>query len=745
MKKIAKKIVALLTIFTFSFATFIPYLAYAETTPIKGDLRYQGTTSYIEADSDGLDIGLVTKNDQYTSINGKSVEVSAGLFNNAENNDVTTINELSENDVEVRKIVTKLNNDGKYQIDFQVRGKGTKLQVKAPVYVVVVFDNSNSMAPEQESKGTCSNWKSARELKRDKGRCYDKWDKAINGAKDFAEIIHNNIPSANIALVSFAGKKNNSNYSDSNLIRDFSASDFTGLNESSSFKINMPVYEQAYSSGGTNLEAGLRRARQLLSNTNNTNVVPSNALKYVVVMSDGEPSYYYNNKGTTNGSGSGYDSTAHSHAVTEATNIKKNLNGKIYSIGYEVPSNGKAEIVLNDISSNTKNNDGTYSGGFYASGSVETIANKFTDIATEIVKDAGINAYINDNIGAAFTGSGTGVSDDGKTYESQIIPSIYEKWTSLGSFTIQIDPDSPTGWYKTNNGFTLTYYDVVNEQTRVIECNDNPEVYWVQNTYNYEVRFYYEDGSGNYVEDTSLAQNLKAAHNETVSELTSEIMDSQHLKEGYLFETVKNGSYETINEFDNKYSIVVDKNSDTNVIRVYYKKAFTLSITKLVEDYDEKNPSMNKDFQFEIKLTDNSSDNPITGTYLYKLNNETDKKEIVFNQSGIGTFNLKHNDKITFINLPRNLKYEITELNSEGYFVEITYPDGSSDINTTTGILSLDRNQEVGFLNITGYILPETGNSGGLIFSIVIMVLLGTPIVYLIYSFVNKRYASWYL
>lgn len=741
MKKIAKKIIALLTMFTFSFATFIPYLAYAETTPIKGDLRYQGTTSYIEANSNGFDIGLVTKNDQYTSINGESVEASSGLFNNAENNDVTTINELSENDVEVRKIVTKINDEGKYQIDFQVRGKGTKLQVKAPVYVVVVFDNSNSMAPEQDSKGTCLNWKSAKELDQDKGRCYDKWDKAIKGAKDFAEIIHNNIPSANIALVSFGGKKNNSKYSDSNLIRDFDASDFTGLNESSSFKISMPVLEQDVYSGGTNLEAGLRRARQLLSNTS---VGTSNALKYVVVMSDGEPSYYYNNKGTTDGNGSEYDSTAHAHAVTEATNIKKNLNGKIYSIGYEVASNGKAEIVLNDISSNNKNNDGTYSGGFYASGSVETIANKFTDIATEIVKDAGINAYINDNIGEAFTGSGTGVSDDGKTYESQIIPSIYEKWTSFGSFTIQIDPDSPTGWYETNNGFTLTYYDVVNEQTRVIECNDNPEVYWVQNTYNYEVRFYYEDDNGNYAEDMLLRKdNLKAAHNETVSELTSEIMDSQHLKEGYSFEEVKNGTYDLLNEENNKYSIVVDKNSDTNIIRVYYKKVFILSIKKLVEDYDEENPNMNKDFQFEIRLTDNSSSNPISGTYVYKLNSKTDKKEIVFNQLGIGKFNLKHNDKITFIDLPRNIKYEVTELDSEGYFVEITYPDGSSDINTTTGILSLDSNQEIGFLNITGYILPETGNSGGLIFSIVIMILLGMPIVYLIYTFVKKRYASW--
>ena len=108
-----KKIVKLLMIFVFYFMTFTPYLVYAETIPKKGDLRYQGTTSYIDANSNGVDIGLVTKKDQYTSTNGQSVEVSAGLFNKAENNNVTTISELSENDVEVRKIVTKINDDGK--------------------------------------------------------------------------------------------------------------------------------------------------------------------------------------------------------------------------------------------------------------------------------------------------------------------------------------------------------------------------------------------------------------------------------------------------------------------------------------------------------------------------------------------------------------------------------------------------------------------------------------------------------
>lgn len=147
MKKNIKKFITMLTLFAFVFTTFAPYLAYAESTPKKGDLKYDGTTAYIDADSKGNDTGLVTKEDQYTSTNGESVEVSAGLFNNAVNNNVTTIDKLSENDVEVRKTVTKVNDNGEYKVKFDVRGKGTKLQLKAPVYVVVVFDNSNSMAP----------------------------------------------------------------------------------------------------------------------------------------------------------------------------------------------------------------------------------------------------------------------------------------------------------------------------------------------------------------------------------------------------------------------------------------------------------------------------------------------------------------------------------------------------------------------------------------------------------------------
>ena len=216
-------------------------------------------------------------------------------------------------------------------------------------------------------------------------------------------------------------------------------------------------------------------------------------------------------------------------------------------------------------------------------------------------------------------------------------------------------------------------------------------------------------------------------------------MDNNHLKEGYRFIEVKNGKYEIIDESNNKYSIVVDKNSTTNIIRVYYQKVFSLSVSKKVEDYSTKNPDTRKKFQFEIKITD-SNNNPINGTYLYKLNNEIENKEIEFNEAGVGTFSLKHNDTITFINLPRNIKYKITELNSNGYIVEITNPDGSVSAGSKTESFDLDGNQAVNFLNITGYMLPETGSNGMLLIYIVTIILLGMPLVYSVYTFVKKRY-----
>ncbi len=66
---------------------------------------------------------------------------------------------------------------------------------------------------------------------------------------------------------------------------------------------------------GTNWQAGIKTGEKLLA----TRTDRKDAATYVVFLTDGEPTYYYDADGYTKGDGGDYDSTAYSKAVTEWT------------------------------------------------------------------------------------------------------------------------------------------------------------------------------------------------------------------------------------------------------------------------------------------------------------------------------------------------------------------------------------------------------------------------------------------
>lgn len=72
--------------------------------------------------------------------------------------------------MEVRKLVTKTDNPGEYQIDIAVRGKKitTTGSTENDVCAAVVFDKSGSMKNKGKKK---------------------KWDSAVAGAKSFAKTL----------------------------------------------------------------------------------------------------------------------------------------------------------------------------------------------------------------------------------------------------------------------------------------------------------------------------------------------------------------------------------------------------------------------------------------------------------------------------------------------------------------------------------------------------------------------------
>ena len=67
---------------------------------------------------------------------------------------------------------------------------------------------------------------------------------------------------------------------------------------------------------GTNWQAGIKQGEELLKDRSEARI---NAATYVVFLTDGVPTFYYDEYGYTVGKGSGYDSTAYSKAVTEWT------------------------------------------------------------------------------------------------------------------------------------------------------------------------------------------------------------------------------------------------------------------------------------------------------------------------------------------------------------------------------------------------------------------------------------------
>lgn len=737
MKKI-QKIISTMLMLSIIFTTFSPYIAYAATSsPKKGDLKYDGITAYVNI----RDTEVEKKENQYTSTNNQSVEVATGTYHTSTGNKETTIigrensdgtyndvtkstakssdEYLSDFDIEIRKTVTKINDDGKYKVSFQVRGKGVEKTIRKDVYVIVVFDNSNSMAPSQKEKGQCKDWNS------DKKRCYDKWDSAQQGAKDFATTLLENIPTAQIALVSFAGGKytnntstctgiisnnnvinasgygasfsiggnnsnryyyqnnsythyplseytcnktnnngnctqiyktsaekiiasgqngftvNNGNYinneksysqnnytcvmhdtpwNDSQLVRNFSNENLNNVS------IKKPDLEQDVQIGGTNLEAGLLEAQNIFKSNKS---IPEDALKYIVVMGDGTPTFYYDNDGYTQGDGNTSSSAEKNPAYTVANSLKNN-DIKIYTVGYEISDDSSAKEVLQKIATGTS---------YFAEGNATGIAKLFTDVAESIIKDAGIHAIVTDKIGSAFTGSGEGVTNDTFTYGP--LEKITNRWQSMGSFEIQIDRDSPTGWYPTNDGFKLTYYDNDNV-LHTIYCDDNPEVYW---------------------------------------------------------------------------------------------KQYELSLKKEVQGFNGATPDTSKPFKFTISAK-NSKGKNVTGEYTIE-SSKTGTSKIKFS-NGIANISLYHNESVTIYDLPYLTKYKITENDTDGYEVETLYLNDRK-YSDVFGEKELNSNQQITFINTTGYILPETGSAGGLILGIVGSLLLIVPVIYIGYILIRKE------
>ena len=428
-------------------------------------------------------------------------------FGNSISNNSITVTEgnlVKQGDIQINKTVSKIDDNGNYKVTFEVKGKDVETHTsnKKDVYAVVVLDKSNSM---------CNSYNCSRD---------EKWTSAVNGAKTFAKTLHEKIPTANIALVTFADKDGflgifDNAYNDAQVLRNFDNKDFSNVN------FGTP-------NGGTNLYAGLYEANELLTASN----IKKDAIKYVVVISDGEPTLYYDDNGYTDGPGSYMDATTERKTKEMAKTVQK--SAEVFAIGYDY--NG---TILSEVASGADH--------VYLSDPT-TIVTKFTDIATIMGKaNAGTDAVLTDNIGAKFVMTDA----QGNKYTSEKFD-ITEAGKTF-SFNIKINEEDITedGWYPTNANFELTYTDPKGT-TKTIKSTKNPEVYWVAKRYDYKIEYYYDRQIDNTLTETG--KDVKG------KEITvSDESIKNNTKEGY--------SLTSVNPTTRK---IVISSSEENVIKVYY-------------------------------------------------------------------------------------------------------------------------------------------------------------------------------
>ncbi|MGO5082825.1 DUF7604 domain-containing protein [Oliverpabstia intestinalis] len=213
---------------------------------------------------------------------------------------VETKKELSH-----EKYIAK-NEDGTYNLTLNVSGAVGSESYANKLDVLFVMDTSNSMKWGMNNSTNQKNYTT-----NPNSRFYNQ-QKAVEDA--VAKLKEKKNVNARFAVVSFdteAGIETN------------------WTNGTISYPSEVAQYDESNEdAGGTNYQAGLRKADELLKNGR------ADATKIVVFLSDGDPTFYYdtnrNGQEKVYGSGSGYDETAMTKAQTQLGTMSMNY---FYTVG----------------------------------------------------------------------------------------------------------------------------------------------------------------------------------------------------------------------------------------------------------------------------------------------------------------------------------------------------------------------------------------------------------------------------
>ena len=264
--------------------------------------------------------------------------------------------------------------------------------------IVLVLDTSGSMNEEINLDKYCTEERFFNYcFKHGKiGEHYETSTRIVElkkAAKSFIETMKN-VPNLKIAIIKYA--------SDATIVSELKSATDTSL---------VTSINNLSANGGTNVREGLRKAAFLLNNEN------SNANKTVVLMTDGNPTYYstYDKLDNTNPQRYGTGSSTNSDTMKHTKNLAMEKIGakqyNAYSIGYGLDTSGKTYLKqihasMKNLPDNTEviEKDGFFS---KSDGSITEI---FNQIAENIknsyeIKDVSLDLTLNQSFNLNIGGN----------------------------------------------------------------------------------------------------------------------------------------------------------------------------------------------------------------------------------------------------------------------------------------------------------------------------------------------------
>lgn len=224
----------------------------------------------------------------------KDGNVTTGDLNVGTTPHVTVVNSALGAPTHSKTIKQCTDGSCEYELNLDVTGKSSSSSTQNASDVVVVLDTSGSMNEYPTYR-----------LRYAKA--------AVN---TFADGLLTTGSDNRMAVVRFSGLKNDGLRND--------ASEVTGWTDKAQTVKNSMNGISA--SGGTNWEAGLRKAGDLLKSKR------AGAKAYVVFISDGVPGYYYDQWGQTVGTDRGFNQSAYGAAVSQAQQLRNQGVSTVFSV-----------------------------------------------------------------------------------------------------------------------------------------------------------------------------------------------------------------------------------------------------------------------------------------------------------------------------------------------------------------------------------------------------------------------------